>query len=103
VDEVGRNWEAITREILALRSGRETIIRTSGLGYVPRTGAFFAPYLMEVNRHIATTASANGIPYTEVRLAAEDMGPDGVHPNDRGYTVIAERMRELGYKPLGAR
>jgi lysophospholipase L1-like esterase len=24
-----------------------------------------------------------------------------VHPNDEGYRVIADRLRELGYKPLG--
>ena len=99
VDEVGRNWEAIIREILALRSGQETIVRTPGLGYVPQTGAFFAPYLMEVNRRIATTAAAKGIRYTEVRLGAEGMGPDGVHPNDRGYKAIANRLRGLGYDP----
>jgi lysophospholipase L1-like esterase len=103
VEEVGKNWEAITREIRGLRSGREVLVLTPGLGYTPRTGALLAPYLEEANRRIAATADAEGIPHAEVRLGAEGMGPDGVHPNDRGYGVIAERLRGLGYEPLGAR
>ena len=27
--------------------------------------------------------------------------PDGVHPNVEGYGLIAERLRGLGYEPLG--
>lgn len=99
VREVGENWEAIVGEIMGLRSGRETIILTPGLGYTPRTSAFFAPHVREVNRHIATTASAKGIPHAEVHLGPGGMGPDGLHPNDRGYGVIADRLRGLGYEP----
>ena len=57
--------------------------------------------MAEVNRHIATSAAENGIPYAEIHLGGEGMSSDGVHPNDRGYWVIAARLRELGYEPLG--
>jgi lysophospholipase L1-like esterase len=93
------------------------MVRVAGLGYTPyldtgevpdsRRGdaelndsQIFEPYLDEVNRHIATTASSNGIPYAEVHLDKGYIGPDGVHPTDEGYEVIAERLRELGYHPL---
>jgi lysophospholipase L1-like esterase len=101
VEEVEENWDAITGEILSLRSTDETIIRTAGLGYTPRVDRVFEPYLDEVNRHIAASAADNSIPYAEIHLGGEDMSSDGVHPNDRGYGVIAARLRELGYEPLG--
>jgi lysophospholipase L1-like esterase len=28
------------------------------------------------------------------------MSEDGLHPNDKGYQVMAERLRSLGYEPL---
>jgi lysophospholipase L1-like esterase len=95
------NWDAIIEEILRRRSTQETIIRTAGLGYTPRVDGVFEPYLDEVNRHIATSAAENGIPYAEIHLGGEGMSSDGVHPNDRGHWVIAARLRELGYEPLG--
>jgi lysophospholipase L1-like esterase len=30
------------------------------------------------------------------------MSSDGVHPNDAGYEVIADRLQELGYHPLSS-
>lgn len=103
VEEVEENWDAITGEILNLRSTEEAIVRTAGLGYTPRVDGIFEPYLAEVNRHIAVSATDNGIPYAEVRLGGEGMSPDGVHPNDLGYGAIAHRLRGLGYEPLGPR
>lgn len=103
VEEVEDNWDAVIEEILGLRSTKEAIIRTTGLGYTPRVDGVFEPYLVEVNRHIAATAADESIPYAEVHLGGEDMSPDGVHPNDEGYRVIAVRLRELGYEPLGPR
>jgi lysophospholipase L1-like esterase len=106
------NWNAVTAELLSLRSTNDTIIRAAGLGYTPYLDSeevpvgelndfpVFEPYLDEVNRHIATTASANGIPYVEVHLDKGYTSQDGVHPNDEGYEVIAGRLRELGYSPL---
>lgn len=99
VETVKRNWEDIVDELLGLRSTENTIIRTPGFGYVPRVDGTFEPYVSEVNRHIATTTEENDIPYAEVRLD-EDMLPDGLHPDDSGTEVIAERLRELGYEPL---
>jgi lysophospholipase L1-like esterase len=100
VDRVERNWDAIISEISTLRSTENTIIRTVGLGYTPRSEGVFGPYLDRVTRHIASSAADGGIPYVEVRLADEGMSEDGLHPNDEGYQVIAEQLRSLGYEPL---
>jgi len=116
-ETVKGNWNAITAELLRLRSTSDTIIRAAGLGYTPYLDTeevpdsrlsngelndfqIFAAYLDDVNRHIAIMASNNGIPYAEVQLDKGYISPDGVHPNDEGYEVIAERLRELGYSPL---
>jgi lysophospholipase L1-like esterase len=100
VEEFEDNWSAIIAELLSLRSTEDAIIRTAGIGYTPRVGETFEPYIREVNRYIATTAAAHDIPYAQPYLKEEDMSSDGVHPNDRGYEVIADRLRELGYGPL---
>jgi lysophospholipase L1-like esterase len=100
VEKVEENWDAVIEEILHLRSTNEAIVRTAGLGYTPRVDGMFEPYLAKVNRHIAASATDNGIPYAQVRLGEEGISPDGVHPNDRGYEVIADRLRELGYELL---
>ncbi len=103
VEQVKRNWDAVIEEILGLRSTQDAVIRTAGLGYTPNVDGVFEPYLSEVNRHIAASAGAEGIPHVEVRLDEEAMSPDGVHPNGHGYAVIADRLRELGYEPLSPR
>jgi lysophospholipase L1-like esterase len=100
VEAFKRNWSAIIAELLSLRSTEDAIIRTAGIGYTPRVEEIFEPYIHEVNRHIATTAASHDIPYAQPHLEREDMSPDGVHPNDHGYEVIADRLRELGYGPL---
>jgi lysophospholipase L1-like esterase len=109
-ETVKGNWNAIIAELLSLRSTSGTLIRTAGLGYTPYSRPsdgelddflqIFKPYLDEVNRHIAATASDNDIPYVEVHLDQGYISPDGVHPNDEGYEVIAEQLRELGYSPF---
>ena len=101
VEEVEGNWDATIEEILSLRSTEEAIIRTAGLGYTPRVDGVFEPYLADVNRHIAASAADNRIPYAEARLGGDGMSSDRVHPNGEGYRVIADRLRELGYEPLG--
>jgi lysophospholipase L1-like esterase len=116
VETVEDNWNAIIAELLSLRSTNDAIIRAAGLGYTPyldpeeapgsgssgelNNFQVFKPYLDKVNRQIATTASVNSIPYAEVRLDRGQINQDGVHPNDEGYEVIAERLRQLGYNPL---
>jgi lysophospholipase L1-like esterase len=94
------NWDAIAAELLSLRSTKDTIIRTVGLGHTPHVDKALEPYLDEVNEHIATTSTNNHIPYVRARLDQGDVNPDGVHPNDKGYEVIAAQLRELGYSPL---
>ena len=97
-----QNWDVIVAELLSLRSTEDAIIRTAGIGYTPRVDEIFEPYVAEVNRHIATTAANHDIPYAQPYLGKEYMSPDGVHPNDNGYGVIAERLRGLGYGPLSS-
>jgi lysophospholipase L1-like esterase len=100
VDRVERNWDTIIYEISSLRSTENTIIWTVGLGCIPRTEGVFGPYLDRVARHFTSSAADAGIPYVEVRLADEGMSDDGLHPNDKGYRVIADRLRSLGYNPF---
>jgi lysophospholipase L1-like esterase len=102
VETFKENWDAIIAELLSLRSTENTIIRTAGLGYTPRVDRIFEPYVDEVSRHIATTATGHDMPYAQPHLYAGYMSSDGVHPNDGGYKVIAERLRELGYSPLSS-
>ncbi len=102
VEGFKEKWDAIIAKILSLRSTKNTVIRTAGIGYTPRVDKIFEPYVDEVNRHIATTAANYGIPYAQPYLGKEYMSPDGVHPNDGGYKAIADQLRELGYGPLAS-
>ena len=115
VQTLKENWDAVIAELLSLHPTGDTLIRTIGLGHTPRIFVddttswpsegkiedlrILKPYVEEVNRHIATTAADKGVPYVEVYLEEGHVNPDGVHPNDEGYRVIAERLRELGYGP----
>jgi len=128
VAKLETNWDAITAEVLELRSTRNTIVRTMDI-YNPyvRTDKVsdtwqddggmddfqvFNRYLYEVNYHIATTSNAAGVPYAEVYLAFNgttgDEDPkskgylsfDGIHPNNTGHTIIAGELRKLDYAPL---
>jgi lysophospholipase L1-like esterase len=58
------------------------------------------PYLGRETRPISSAADDGGIPYVEVRLGDEGMREDGLHPNDKSYRMIAERLGNLGYEPL---
>jgi lysophospholipase L1-like esterase len=100
VETFEENWDAVIAELLSLRSTGDTIMRTAGIGYTPRVDEVFEPYVEEVNRHVATTAANNDIPYAQQYLGKEYLSPDGVHPNDDGYEVIADQLRKLGYSPL---
>jgi lysophospholipase L1-like esterase len=96
VRELDQNWDEITEEILSLSSPDETIIRTVGLGYTPHAGRAIEPYLKQLNRNIATSADESNIPYAEVSLSKEGLGPDGLHPDESGYEEIADGLEELG-------
>ncbi len=117
VETFKENWNAIIAEILSLRSSSNTIIRTIGIGHTPRIFVddaittwpnegkienfrFLKPYVEEINHYIATTTADKDVPYVEVYLEKSHVNPDGVHPNDEGYQIIAEQLRELGYSPL---
>jgi lysophospholipase L1-like esterase len=102
VETFKENWDAIIAELISLRSTENAVIRTAGIGYTPRVDKIFEPYVDEVNRHIATTAANHDIPYAQPRLGEEHMSSDGVHPNDQGYEVMADQLRELGYGPLSS-
>jgi lysophospholipase L1-like esterase len=117
VEAFKENWDAIITELLSLCSSSNTIIRTIGMGHTPKIFIddaitawpsegkiedfrFLKPYVEEINHHIATTTANKDVPYVEVYLEKEHVNPDGVHPNDEGYQIIAEQLRELGYHPL---
>jgi lysophospholipase L1-like esterase len=102
VEAFKENWDAIIVELLGLRSTEDAVIRAAGIGYTPRVARIFEPYVDEVNRHIATSTADHDIPYAQPYLEEEYMSSDGVHPNDDGYEVIADRLRELGYSPLSS-
>ncbi len=102
VEAFKENWDALIAELLSLRSTEDAVIRTAGIGYTPRVEEIFEPYVDEVNRHIATTAANHDIPYAQPYLDEEYMSSDGVHPDDHGYEVIADRLRDLGYGPLNS-
>jgi lysophospholipase L1-like esterase len=103
VEAVKDNWDAITSELLGLRSTGDTIIRTPGLGYTPRAQDELQHYVSEVNRNIASTTRSKAVPYVEIPAGEIGMSPDGVHPNDAGYATIADRLRGLGFGPLHPR
>jgi len=100
VKRVERNWGAIIEEISSLRSTDQTIIRTAGLGYTPRARGVLGRYLGKATRDIAAAAAARSIPYAEVHLGSKGMSEDGIHPNDKGYRTVADRLSDLGYEPL---
>ena len=97
------NWDAITGEILGLRSTDEAIIRTVGLGYTPHVRGDYRHYLQEANRYIDASTAESSVPFAEVRLGADGLGPDGLHPDGSGYDEIADHLRRLGYHPLQSR
>lgn len=124
VNTFKESWDAILAEILNLRSTNDTIIRTTGIGYTPdvfyseqfiyseqstnpwanngwlEDPRALSPYVDEINNYIATTTAAKDIPYAQVYLDKEDISQDGEHPADKGYEIIAEQLRKLGYSPL---
>lgn len=113
-----RNWRAIVREIVALRSGRPTVYRTMDL-YYPFVAqdaasgrlATLLPYLQQTNAIINSTGCGvktaqvyqafNGS-YTSPRQPSLYLSFDGYHPNSAGHAVIAGQLRVLGYEPAMA-
>lgn len=117
VETFKENWDAIIAEVLGLHSTSNSIVRAIGMGHTPKIFVddtittwpsegkiedfrVLKPYVEEVNNHIATTTADKDVPHVEVYLEKGHVNQDGVHPNDEGYQVIAEQLRELGYRPL---
>jgi lysophospholipase L1-like esterase len=128
VAKLETNWDAITAEVLELRSTKPTIVRTMDI-YNPYVSTdivsdtwqndggmndfrVFYSYVYKANLDIATNSYAAGVPYAGVHLAFN--GPygyedpkskgylsfDGLHPNNTGHRVIAGELQKLGYAPL---
>ena len=103
VAKLETNWDAITAEVLELRSTRNTIVRTMDIynpyvrtdkisdtwqndGGIKDLNDFqvFKSYVEEVNDHIATASCAASVPYAEVYLVFN--GPTGEEdPRSKGY------------------
>jgi lysophospholipase L1-like esterase len=103
VTKLETNWDAITAEVLELRSTRPTIVRTmdiynpyvrtdivsdtwqeDGLNEELNDFQVFHSYVYKANLDIATSSYAAGIPYAGVHLAFN--GPYGYEdPKSKGY------------------
>ncbi len=118
------NWSGIIAQILSLRGGHPTIIRTMDL-YNPyvfedsRTDSWpndgkndfqvFKTYLDDTNAYMRNVASGNGIGVAHVYEAfngpAGNLDPslkrlisfDGFHPNTEGHRLIAELLVQVGF------
>lgn len=116
------NWDQIVTQIISLRNGDIGNLRTMDLynPYVDEDKAaksydgtktrfdVFRGYLDQVNHHIYSQ-SFRGYKVAKVydvyNGANHDIDPsiygyicfDGLHPNDKGYSVIASQFRKLGY------
>jgi len=123
------NFTAITDAIVSLRRNTEGITRSMDLFY-PFVNDDRArdtwqgdggrhdfdelnPYVQDINAHIGDVLTSRGVPYARVYGAFNGNGSqdpndkgyisfDGYHPNDAGHTVIADRLRALGYQGLRA-
>ena len=103
VAKLETNWDAITAEVLELRSTRNTIVRTMDIynpyvrsdkisdtwqndGGIKDLNDFqvFKSYVEEVNDHIATASCAASVPYAKVYLAFNGKAGDE-DPRSKGY------------------
>ncbi len=111
------NYDAILSEILSLNNSTDTIIRVMDF-YCPNVQFYkdygiyedSKRYWMEFNNCIAEVAEKHGIPVAQVFQAmngphGEDdpnaqgyLASDGKHLSDKGYLVVANLFRELGYE-----
>ena len=125
VEDFTDNWTAIINAIQSLRED-DSVVRSMDV-YYPyvnedlatdswagdgTTNDFqvFKPYVDEVNQHIASVLFDNQINFAHIYLVFN--GPngtvdpadkgfislDGFHPNGSGHRVIADQLRQLGYK-----
>jgi hypothetical protein len=112
--------EAIFAEVLALRQGRPTALRTMDF-YTPTYSLWKKDGTYEEYRRcwiaqseaIHQAAATHGIPVAEVYAAfngpgfdqdprdAGLIGTDGEHPSEAGRAAVAQAFRATGYAPLG--
>ncbi|HEX5000772.1 MAG TPA: SGNH/GDSL hydrolase family protein [Terriglobia bacterium] len=113
------NWNGILRDLLTLRHGRATVMRTMTI-YNPfvsedmASGDFLTlkAYLDEVNNHIRYTSALVGVKVARVDVAFNGIGGDedaiakgliafdGFHPNAKGHLVTAQLLRAQGYSSI---
>lgn len=115
VEELTSRWDAIVSELVDLRRHDAVVLRTMDVyhPFVARhreAGLFqtLAPFLDEVNAHLAATDGDHGIRVADVHAAfngpegTRDPGtegllaPDGLHPSEAGHRRIAELLFDLG-------
>lgn len=109
---------SLADEILSLRKGQPTIIRTYAR-FMPfyriwrATGNFdeFSRCAASLDRAVFEMAAERGILVADTGIAMNgpnhDQDPfdkgylvDGIHENDEGGTIVAGAFRELGYDPI---
>ena len=74
-------------------------------------GARPAPRVLAINRWMREFAAGKGFEYVDYHSAMaepdgglrRDLGDDGVHPNERGYAIMARLLREALWKEPAAR
>ena len=122
--------KAIYKRIFAIRNGKPVILRTGNwyvpvIAHTPseptfpRTNWQKAGLLDECTRSFEAFAAAitkaavayrvpvadvytafNGADHREDPVAKGYIQPDGIHPNNKGRTVIAKTLADLGYKKV---
>lgn len=122
------NWDGIISEITSARPSSTTIIRTHDfhnpyISYdkdrdtittdtAPNDHLILKPYWQEMNEYSCQKAAEAGIGCAKISIifngedgemdpvAAGLIRPDGLHPSDEGYKLMADAWSVLGYSPL---
>ena len=121
VERFRPTFDAVFKQIVELRAGEPTILRTINRynDWIGFEGGEVPPEAVEVsvsynvawNAMICETAEANDFACGDVggafngadgRTASGDLlAPDYIHPSDKGHERIAAVLVELGFAPVG--
>ncbi|HET7580325.1 MAG TPA: GDSL-type esterase/lipase family protein [Bacillales bacterium] len=98
------NMSNIMQEIYAIKASSPFMIRLVGL-YNPFPSLEGSDYYVQsFNHHLQSFSNANtkvaDIFYPFKHYGKKVLFLDGLHPNGKGYQVIAEVLYQLGYYPL---